>query len=301
MITSTQILSYLGLDYINNKEFDIKYVRPPDILCPESFTLLTRPDEFKILFHSAPSEVLAVIPSELKEESKYFKQFFIFSNNPRLSYIKALNKFFIEPFVPDIAKSAVINTEREIDKKVKIGEYSVISGSVQIGEGTEIKDNVIINGHVIIGKNVRIKSGTIIGQKGFNFEYDENNVPMEFPHFGKVIIGDNVEIGALNTIVQGTLSDTVISDYVKTDDHVHIAHNVKIGYGTLITACAEISGSVTIGSKVWLGPNCSIIDHITIGNDVLIGIGAVVINSLPDNVVAVGNPAKIIRKRYDLN
>jgi UDP-3-O-[3-hydroxymyristoyl] glucosamine N-acyltransferase len=144
---------------------------------------------------------------------------------------------------------------------------------------------------------VLIKSGTIIGQKGFNFEYDETGTPIPFTHFGQVIIGDNVELGALNTLVQGTLSNTVISDYVKTDDHVHIAHNVEIGFGTLIAACAEISGSVKIGSRTWLAPNCSIMDHIAIGNNVIVGLGSVVTKSVPDNVVVAGSPARKIRDR----
>ncbi len=248
------------------------------------------------LFNSAPLEVVAIVPTEVEKTARDFKQLFIFSENPRLSYVKVLNKFFPEPFVPGIAKTAIINSDKEIHENVRIGEYTIISGSVQIGEGTEIRDHVVITGSVTIGKNVRIKSGTVIGQKGFNFVYDENNIPLEFRHFGRVIIGDNVEIGALNTIAQGTLNDTVISDFVKTDDQVHIAHNVKIGYGTLITACSEISGSVTIGSNTWLGPNCSIIDRIAIGDNVLVGLGAVVRKSLPDNVLVAGMSAKVIRK-----
>jgi len=296
-VTAKDILSCLRLESCNFRDFNIKCVRPPDNLCDESFTLLTRPEEFDELFRSAPSDVAAVIPVSLKEKAKGYKQLFMFSENSRLSYIKALNAFFLKDFVPHIAKSAVLNSEGTIDKNVIIGEHTVISGDVQIGAGTEIKENVVINGSVTIGKNVLIKSGTVIGQKGFYFEYDESGVPLAFPHFGRVIIGDHVEIGALNTVVQGTLSDTIISDYVKTNDHVHIAHNVKIGFGALIAACVEISGSAIIGSRAWLAPNCSIRDHISLGNNVFVGLGAVVTKSFPDDVVVVGNPARRIRTR----
>ena len=87
----------------------------------------------------------------------------------------------------------------------------------------------------------------MIGQRGFGFEREIDGKPVSFPHFGSVVIGDYVEIGALNTVVAGALSDTIIGDFVKTDDHVHIAHNVSIGDKTFITACSEISGSVSIG------------------------------------------------------
>ena len=82
---------------------------------------------------------------------------------------------------------------------------------------------------------------------------------------------------------------------VKTDDHVHIGHNVQVGKGCLITACAEISGSARIGDKTWLGPNSSIMNGITIGSNCFIGLGTVVTKSLSDNVVAAGCPARILR------
>lgn len=104
-----------------------------------------------------------------------------------------------------------------------------------------------------------------------------------------------MEIGACNAVAMGTLKNTIISNFVKTDDHVHIARNVMIGERTMISVCPEISESVVIGSDCWFGPNCSPMNQIKIGNNVLIGLGAVVTKSLPDNVVAAVNPARIIR------
>jgi UDP-3-O-[3-hydroxymyristoyl] glucosamine N-acyltransferase LpxD len=292
---STDIANFLDLQAINIRKFEILNAKPPDNLSINSVTLLTRTEEFEELFKDAPDDVLAIIPSSLKEKAKPFQQFFLFSDNPRLSYAKVLIQFFDNEFVPAVSESASVNSDGKIQEEVSIGSNVVINGKVDIGKGTQIKDNVVIEGRVSIGNNVLIKSGTIIGQKGFNFVRDEKNLPIPFAHFGKVIIGNNVELGALNTVVQGTLSDTIVSDYVKTDDHVHIAHNVKVGRCSLITAHAEISGSVTIGENCWLGPNCSIIDHITIGNNVFIGIGAVVTKSLEDNILVVGNPARKLK------
>jgi acetyltransferase-like isoleucine patch superfamily enzyme len=98
----------------------------------------------------------------------------------------------------------------------------------------------------------------------------------------------------------GVLSNTVINDYVKTDDHVHIAHNVEVNWGCFITACSEISGSVRIGEQSWLGPNCSVIDKVTIGAKAFIGIGAVVTKDVSSSVVLAGNPGKIVRD-YRIN
>ena len=186
--------------------------------------------------------------------------------------------------------------ERFRPLEAMIGSNCYIGLNVEIGEGVEIHHNVVIVGKVTIGNYCRIKSGTVIGEDGFGYATDEDGLPVRITHTGGVVIGDHVEIGALNTICSGTVDHTVICDHVKTDDHVHIAHNCKIGRGTLITACAEISGSVTIGERCWLGPNCSIMNKITIGDGALIGLGAVVLKDVESGAVMAGNPARQLRK-----
>ena len=220
---------------------------------------------------------------------------YILVENPRLCFAKLLSKYYKPTTKFKIHPTAIIGKNCRIGK-ASIGPNVVIGNNVRIGDGSIIFPNVVISDNVTIGKNVIIKSNTTIGERGFGFEFDKNHIPISIPHIGGVVIGDNVEIGANNTVVRGTLKNTIISDYVKTDDHVHIAHNVKIGERTVITACSEISGSAKIGSNCWLGPNCSIMNGITIGNKVLVGLGAVVIKSVPDNVVVAGNPARILRK-----
>jgi UDP-3-O-[3-hydroxymyristoyl] glucosamine N-acyltransferase len=113
------------------------------------------------------------------------------------------------------------------------------------------------------------------------------------PHVGGVRIGEFVDIGANCSVDQGTFSPTVIEDFVKIDNGVHIAHNVQIGTRTLITAHAEISGSVQIGCDVWIGPNASLRDRIKVGNGALIGIGSVVTKDVNEKTVVYGSPAKV--------
>ncbi len=173
---------------------------------------------------------------------------------------------------------------------------SVIGDNVIIGDNTEIRHHVVIGDNTVIGNNCLVKSHTVIGEEGFGFERDENGVPIRIPHLGRVVIGNNVEIGALNTVMRGTLDDTIVADNVKTDDHVHIGHNVYIGRGCVITACAEISGSAKIGEMTSLGPNCSVMNGISIGSNCIVGLGTVVTKSLPNDVVAAGCPARVLRK-----
>lgn len=144
-----------------------------------------------------------------------------------------------------------------------------------------------------------ILSHSVIGEDGFGVETDDAGNLFNIPHIGGVEIGANVQIGSLNSIASGTIQPTVIADYTKTDNLVHIAHNVHIGKNCQITACAEISGSVIIGDRVWLAPNASVMQKITIGDGALVGLGAAVTKSVAPNNVVAGNPAKFIRTLKD--
>jgi len=186
------------------------------------------------------------------------------SDNPKLDFARVVTRFF-----------PPVNTEPVI------------------GEGTIIEENVNLQ-NVTIGRNCHIKSGSVIGQRGFGFVLDENKRPFPFPHIGHVVIGNNVEIGALNTIARGAIDNTVISNYVKTDDHVHIAHNVTIGENTMIAACTEISGSVNIGRDVWISPQVSILDHKKIGDKAFVCISSVVCKDVKSNTKVFGNPARVV-------
>jgi UDP-3-O-[3-hydroxymyristoyl] glucosamine N-acyltransferase len=210
------------------------------------------------------------------------------SKAPRLDFIRAQHLLDKSPgFAED-------TTPPEIHPTVKIGGGTVIENGVRIGEGTRIGCSVVIRSGTVIGRWCEIKSGAIVGEAGYGFERDENNRPIKMIQMGGLRIGDHVEIGSLNTVCRGALGDTVIEDYVKTDDHVHIGHNCLIGEGTMITACAEISGSVRIGKNVWLAPNCSILQKMTIGDGCYIGIGAVVLKNIEPGIKVFGNPAQRI-------
>lgn len=112
-------------------------------------------------------------------------------------------------------------------------------------------------------------------------------------HLGGVRIGDHVLVGAMTAIARGALQDTVIEDYVKINNLVHVAHNCHIGRGTLIGACADLSGSLTIGANCWIAPNCSIRQKLVIGEDSTIGIGAVVVKDVAPGTTVYGNPARV--------
>lgn len=241
--------------------------------------------------HMTPHNFKGVIISETERASNNI--FSIVSENPRLDFIRAL--VFIETKVG----FRRVKSKTRIGKGTKVGKFSYVEKGAQIGKNTLIGSNVIIRANVKIGNNCNIKSGSIIGETGFGFERDEAGIPIKFPHLGGVIIGDNVEIGALNTVACGTLSNTIIQDNVKIDDHVFIAHNCNIGENTLIIACSQVSGSVHVGKNVWIGPNSSIINKVKIGDGCFIGMGSVVVKDCPPGSTFLGNPAEEIEEFKD--
>ena len=196
-----------------------------------------------------------------------------------------------------------------IGKKVKIGINSnissntVIESNVVIGENCTIGSFVLIK-NSLISNNVYIQDGSKIGNKGFGFiPIKENN--LRTPHIGKVILEDNVEVGANCTIDRGSMSDTVIGKNTYLDNQVHVAHNVQIGKNCMIAGQVGFAGSSSLGNNVVIGGQAGISGHLKIGNNVKIGGGSGVVNDLPDNSHVMGYPAVSLkefaklRKKYD--
>ena len=217
--------------------------------------------------------------------------------NPKLIFIKILNLIYegINK-KKGIDKNAKISKDALIGQEVYIGSGTHI-GKCKIGSGTIIHGNCFIHDDVEIGENVIINPGTVIGGNGFGFEKDEHGNIFHFPHIGRVKIGNNVSIGSNCSIDKGTLGDTIISNEVKIDNLVHIAHNVIIGERTYIIAKSMIAGSVKIGKDCWISPSSAIRNGITIGDNSLIGLGAVVTKNIPENEIWFGVPAKKLKRK----
>lgn len=288
VVKASRIAEYLD-STLNGDDIDISTISSLNRIQKNSITFV-RKNTFEI---NDNFQFLILAPLDLEHTANSFS--IIKVKNPRLAFAKVLNKFFVKRFFGQIDKSSKIGKNCIIDPTVSIGENCIIADNVEIGAKTIINQNIVICSNTIIGSNCYIKSGSVIGEDGFGFDFEEDGTPVRIPHLGSVIIKDNVEIGAKNTIARGTLDNTVIESHVKTDDQVHIAHNCNIGKNTIITACAEISGSVTIGKNCWIGPNSSIIQKVKIGDGATIGIGAVVVNSVESNKKVMGLDALDLR------
>jgi UDP-3-O-[3-hydroxymyristoyl] glucosamine N-acyltransferase len=184
------------------------------------------------------------------------------------------------------------------DTRREIHPTAVIAPGVVIGQNVSIGAHAVIQ-HATIGDNVTIYPGAVIGADGFGFAHDnrtEDGALIRFPHYGRVIIEDDVEVGANACIDRGTLGDTIIRKGVKIDNLVHVAHNADIGEHTALVAHSMIAGSVTIGAKSWIAPHVAIRQGQTLGSHVLAGLGAVIVSDVEDDQTVIGLPAKAITK-----
>lgn len=188
---------------------------------------------------------------------------------------------------PGIHASAVVDSAARVSATASIGPHAVVQAGAVIGEGTEIgagsyvgreaaigagtrlTGRVWVGERCVIGKNCLLHPGAVIGGDGFGYAKDGERW-VKIPQLGRVIIGDDVEIGANTTIDRGTFNDTQIADGVKLDNLVHIGHNVRIGEHTAMAACVGVSGSVTIGRRCMFAGQVGIVDHIDIADDVVV-------------------------------
>jgi len=214
----------------------------------------------------------------------------ILVDNPQESIVKVINH--IESTIGFHQKYA----NSQIPASVKIGKNVVIEDNVEIGENTIIEHNVVIHSGTKIGQNCFIRTHSSIGGDGFGFFRDGQNKLVKQPHLGGVTIGDNVEIGSNTCVVRGIVNDTTIGNHTKVDNLVHIAHDCQIGEENFITACAELSGYVTIGNKTSIAPNTCIKQRTNLGDNIIVGMGAVILKDVEDKAVMIGNPAKPLRK-----
>jgi UDP-3-O-[3-hydroxymyristoyl] glucosamine N-acyltransferase len=230
-------------------------------------------------------------------------------SNPRLAFAQILDFFAPKKeFKPGIHASAQIGRDFKGDN-VAIGPLVCIGDQVQIGQGTIIYPGVVIDDRVVIGQNsiihanvviredtvignkVQIHAGTVIGSDGFGYE-TVNGRHIKTPQIGRVVIEDEVEIGANVTIDRATVGVTLIKRETKIDNLVQIAHNCQIGANNILCGQAAMAGSTKTGDRVILAGRAGLVGHLKVGDDSVVAASAVVISSLAPNSFVSGHPAR---------
>ena len=240
----------------------------------------------------------------------------IVHHNPQLAIAKILGEFTPKLlYTRGVNETAYVDSKAKIGKNVTIGPFSVIEAGVIIGDHSNIGSHTVIDHKTNIGKNCKIfsnihiyhgtnigdnaiiHSGTVIGSDGFGFVTDKD-INHKIPQNGYVIIGNNVEIGANCAIDRGTIGDTIIEDQCKLDNHVHLAHNVRLGKGCLLTAAVTIAGSVEVGEFCIFAGHVGVAPHVKIGARSVLAAKTGVSKSLTGGKVYAGMPAREIREQH---
>ncbi|MGQ4273016.1 UDP-3-O-(3-hydroxymyristoyl)glucosamine N-acyltransferase [Terrihabitans sp. B22-R8] len=241
------------------------------------------------------------------------------SREPYRAFAKAAARLFPSAMRPEplfagtgVAPGATVHPSARLESGVTIDFGAVIGPGVEIGEGTSVGANSVIGAnvrigrdcavaanatlvHTLLGNRVIVHSGARIGQDGFGFAMGPGG-HLKIPQIGRVVIQDDVEIGAGTCIDRGGTRDTVVGEGTKIDNLVQIAHNVVIGRHCVIVSQAGISGSTTLGDFVVLGGQAGIVGHIAIGDGTQIGAQAGVMNNVPAGQRLAGAPAQPVRE-----
>ena len=307
-LTLSELAKHLDGEVVGDPTCLIKGVSEIQNSAPNTITFLGNPIYGKYLLNTKAAAVIVKSSDVLDGRNG------IVVKNPQLAMARALSLFLESTeSKPLIHSSSIISSNARIGKDVNISASAIIQDGVNIGDGSSIGSNTVIEMNVTIGKNCKIfpnvslydgitlgenvivHSGTSIGCDGFGY-VTENDIHEKIPQTGTVIIGDNVEIGSNCAIDRATIGNTVVGEMTKIDNLVHIAHNVKIGKGCLLTAGFAIAGSSEVGDYCTFAGQVGVAPHLKIGNRSVVAAKSGVTKSLRGNKIYAGYPAREIKE-----
>jgi UDP-3-O-[3-hydroxymyristoyl] glucosamine N-acyltransferase len=198
------------------------------------------------------------------------------------------------PVRPGRHPTAFVADGAEVDDTAEIGPFAYIGEGVRVGAGCRIGAHAVLEAGVVISPDCRIGAGSVvrrIGQDGFGLTVSAGGLST-VPHLGRVVIGDDVEIGAGCTIDRGSLGDTVIGPGCRIDNLVHIAHNVQIGRCCVLVAQVGIAGSTVLEDFIQVGGHAAIAGHLRVGAHAQIGAKAGVMSDVEPHSAVLGCPAR---------
>ena len=292
-ITSGDLVKKLGGELIGDTNILINSVASLESANKNSVSFFNNSKYLSLLKNTKAALVILD-----RESSGHYAGARIVADNPYLYFAKIsrlLNP--IKILKKEIHKSAIIHSTCKLGSDIYIGPNVIIEENVSIADGVTIHGgviiesdnvigdnsiihpNVVLKTNTIIGKNCTIYAGAVIGSDGFGYAKD-NDKWLAIPQIGKVVLGDNVDIGSNSTIDRGALDDTIISSGVKIDNLVQIGHNCIIGENTIIAGCVGIAGSAKIGKNCAIGGAAMILGHLSITDNVTISPGSMITRSI---------------------
>ncbi len=278
--TLGELVALLGGELEGDAGLRITQVAALETAGPDQISYFAA-EVYRSAFESTRAGAVIVHPHNVRRGTNCIR-----TGNPQLYFIRVIELFNPEPASAAgihplawvhpqarIAASAEIAAFASVEQGAAIGERTRIGPGCRIGADAEIGDdcrlhaNVTVYARCIVGRRAVLNAGCIIGSDGFGGALDGGRW-VKMPHIGRVVLGDDVEVGANTTIDRGALADTVLGDGVKLDNLIQIGHNVHIGANTTIAACAGIAGSARIGANCVIGGSADIAGHLHLADGV---------------------------------
>ena len=296
-----QLVDHLGGRLLGDAQCEVSGIAPLDAAGSSHVSFLSNP---KLRAQAAASGAAAMILTEADSEriGSEYAGARILVDRPYAYFARAAQWFAAlstPPLAPGIhasaaidasaqvAASAVIGPHVTVEAGAVIGERCVIDSGSFIGRDAVVGDETHFHAHVcfhagcVIGERGILHSGAVIGADGFGFA-NEGGAWIKIPQTGRVVIGNDVEIGANTTVDRGALADTVIEDGVKLDNQIQIGHNCHIGAHTAMAGCVGVAGSATIGKYCTFGGAAMVLGHLSIADNVHISSGSMVSRSISE-------------------
>ena len=180
---------------------------------------------------------------------------------------------------PGIHETATVSKKAQLGARVSIGARCVVGDGAVIGDDSCLYPGVVLYPDSVLGKRVILHSGVVIGADGFGLAQEDGRW-IKIPQIGRVVIGDDVEVGANTTIDRGAMDDTVIEEGVKLDNQIQIGHNCRIGAHTAMAGCVAVAGSADIGRHCTIGAAALILGHLKLADNVHVSAGTVISRSI---------------------
>lgn len=203
---------------------------------------------------------------------------------------------FYTAFATAVENGNFEKIRRFVSRTAKVHKMAVIDGNVHIESGAVVGAGAVVQANTYIGREVVIKPNATVGGDGYENAMIRGRHAV-VPHAGGVWLSEGVQVGSSTCIDRGLFGDfTFLGENTTIDNLVHFAHSARTGRNCSLVACSEISGGDVLGDGVWLGPNVSVNQGLTIGDHCYVGTGAVVTRNLPRHSLAYGSPAKVVAK-----
>jgi UDP-3-O-[3-hydroxymyristoyl] glucosamine N-acyltransferase len=308
-ITLENLARLLDAKLVGDGTIEVSRISPLDTAGPDDLSFLS---DRKLAKTAETTKAAAVIVSE-RDRKRVSGKALLVVKEAYVAFAKA-QAFFCPPRESSGEKSplAFVHPTATVDERValypfvsigkgaRIGKGSILFPNVSVGENVSIGEQCILYSGVKIydacrlGDRVILHAGAVIGSDGFGYAWDGKE-HLKIPQTGRVVVGDDVEIGANTTIDRGALGDTVIEKGAKIDNLVQIAHNVKVGEHSILVAQVGIAGSSRIGKGVVLAGQVGVAGHIRLGDGVQVAAQSGIHKNLKDGEIVAGTPPMPIK------